>query len=143
MTHRAVFAMACTLVLAACSDNNEICGDGEDNDSNGQVDCQDSACGVGSVCGPNGLACASDQTCSSCSGNGGTAEPGGETTCGDGVDNDCDGSVDCADSNCQPQGAEPGRICDTTGRTCSAPDGAGLATFGVGSSAAATVEPRR
>jgi hypothetical protein len=134
MTHRAVFAMACALVLAACSDNNETCGDGEDNDSNGMVDCQDSACGVGTVCGPNGLACGSDQTCTSCSGNGGTPEPNGETICGDGVDNDCDGAVDCADSSCQPQGGQSGRICDTTGRTCSAPDGTGLAACGVGSS---------
>jgi hypothetical protein len=134
MSQRAVFAMALALVLGACSDNNEICSDGEDNDGNGQVDCEDSACGVGTVCGPNGLVCATGQTCTSCSGNGGTAEPGGETTCGDGVDNDCDGAVDCADSNCQPQGGEPGRICDTTGRTCSAPDGTGVATCGVGSS---------
>ncbi len=68
MFKHGVFAMACALVLTACSDNNEICGDGEDNDSNGQVDCADSACGVGTVCGPNGLACAGDQTCTSCSG---------------------------------------------------------------------------
>jgi hypothetical protein len=134
MMQRGLFAVVLALLVAGCSDSNEVCGDGEDNDSNGQVDCEDSACGVGAVCGPNGLACAADLTCSTCSGNGGTPEPDGETICGDGVDNDCDGAVDCADANCQPQGSQPGRSCDSTGRTCSVPDAAGLATCGVGSS---------
>jgi hypothetical protein len=134
MTQRGVFAVLCALLLVACSDNDEVCGDGEDNDGNGEVDCADSACGVGVACGPSGLSCASDRTCSACSGNGGTPEPGGETTCGDGVDNDCDGAVDCADPNCQPQGTEPGRTCDSTGRTCSTPDAAGHASCGLGSS---------
>ena len=28
------------------------------------------------------------------------APPGSETSCNDGVDNDCDGDVDCADADC-------------------------------------------
>jgi hypothetical protein len=130
MSQRGVFAIFCALLVAACSDNSEVCSDGEDNDSNGVADCEDSACGVGASCGPNGLVCGSSQSCSVCSGNGGTAEPNGEQTCGDGVDNDCDGAVDCADADCQPQGTQAGRTCDGTGRTCSAPNASGISTCG-------------
>lgn len=133
MIRRAVVAMVSALLVSSCSDNTEVCGDGADNDSNGVADCEDSACGAGASCGPNGLVCGSDRACSACSGNGGTPEPNGERTCGDGVDNDCDGAVDCADADCQPQDSQPGRVCDATGRTCSAPDAAGIATCGTAS----------
>ena len=50
--------------------SNEICGDGVDNDGDGNTDCWDSDCGYG---GPS------------------------EHVCADGLDNDCDGDVDCYD----------------------------------------------
>jgi hypothetical protein len=132
MTKRAAFAVACALFIAACSDDDEICSDGQDNDDNALVDCEDPACGPGAGCGPHGLVCVASLTCSTCSGNSGAAEPTGEATCGDGVDNDCDGLVDCADQTCQPQGAELGKLCDATGRRCTAPDAAGRSTCGPG-----------
>lgn len=132
MTKRGAIAAACALLLVACSDDDEICSDGQDNDDNALVDCEDPACGPGAGCGPHGLVCGASLTCSSCSGNGGVAEPAGEATCGDGVDNDCDGLVDCADPQCQPSGTEPGKLCDATGRRCSVPDAAGASSCGAG-----------
>lgn len=112
MVHARVVAAAAFTLLVACSqDQKEACTDGEDNDFNGLTDCEDSACGPGAICGPNGIACATDRTCSACSGNGGVAEPA-ETSCADGVDNDCDGAIDCADPDCT------GKVCDAAGNTC-------------------------
>src|SRR5512142_1251539 len=83
-------AIVVWLVLAACSGGkSEICNDGIDNDHANGADCADPACAVGASCGPNGLVCAAG-VCAGCSGNGGTPEAK-ETTCGDGLDNDCDG----------------------------------------------------
>lgn len=48
-----------------------VCGDGIDNDCDGDIDCADTDC------------------------QGGT-----EATCNDGIDNDCDGMVDCVDADC-------------------------------------------
>jgi hypothetical protein len=90
------------------------CGDGKDNNCNGLIDCQDPDCG-GLACSPFGLTCnAVAKTCSVC--------PGGqaiETTCNDGLDNDCDGRIDCADTNCQPTASSPGRACGPFGKACS------------------------
>jgi hypothetical protein len=95
--------------LAACSsDKPEVCGDGEDNDSDGLVDCADDACPGGTPCAPHGIVCAPDQTCGVCTGNGGPPEPAREASCSDGFDNDCDGAIDCADSSCE------GVLCTTT-----------------------------
>ena len=54
----------------------EACGDGVDNDGDGDTDCADADC-------------ASDASCA-----------GPTETCDDGVDNDGDGDTDCADSDC-------------------------------------------
>lgn len=42
-----------------------------------------------------------------------------ETVCGDGLDDDCDGRTDCADTDCNTQGCDDGNPC-TTGETCTA-----------------------
>ncbi|MEZ4273056.1 MAG: hypothetical protein R3C68_16975 [Myxococcota bacterium] len=67
---------------ATCSSTEAFetsCGDGEDNDCDGLIDCDDTDCGE---CG----------TCSS--------TEAFETSCGDGEDNDCDGLIDCDDTDC-------------------------------------------
>ncbi len=94
----------------------EICNDGKDNDCNGKTDCMDPTCqpvggGTGQVCDNKGNTCSpvvgGVSSCSVCGGNGGTAQPGKETSCSDGFDNDCDGLVDCADPDCLNQPCNP------------------------------------
>ncbi len=58
----------------------ELCGNGLDDDRDGQIDCDDSECAADAAC----------------------AEP---EVCDDGVDNDGDGDLDCADSDCAEHGA--------------------------------------
>jgi hypothetical protein len=76
-----------------------ICNNGLDEDGNQLIDCADPKCG-GQSCGSNGRVC--NATSCVCSGNGGVPQAS-ETSCFDGVDNDCDGLVDCADPGCQAQ----------------------------------------
>lgn len=86
-----------TTIITPGADNQQAfvpetnCSDGIDNNSNGDVDCDDLDCdGLG--CDANGSTC--DTLVCTC--------PGGttESICGDGNDNDCDGDIDCADANC-------------------------------------------
>lgn len=55
-----------------------ICTDGLDNDSDGLTDCADPDCAGIDICGPEGR----------------------DVTCTDGYDNDGDGDIDCADAGC-------------------------------------------
>lgn len=77
--------------------NEPRCGDGLDDDNDGQIDCADSdcinkSCGAGCICSNFNRA---------------------ENICDDGVDNDNDGSVDCADLDCR------NRFCETgTSKRC-------------------------
>jgi len=80
-----------TFILGTQKTNNQSCNDGIDNDLNydGQ-DCGDADCNglqIGVTKGNNLIRC----------------EYATETTCWDGFDNDADGLVDCADSDCAGQ----------------------------------------
>jgi hypothetical protein len=92
-----------------------------DNDCDGKAGCADSDC-LGQVCATGTLvngnplfgSCKAGGACT-CVSTQGTRE----TSCGDGVDNDCDGLIDCDDPDCQPVGNALGGVCDTLGHTCS------------------------
>ena len=108
--------------------NRFCCGDG---DGSGPVGCGDARCSTGSFsctdtpqlpgtfcCGL--FACETGESCSNCALDCAVGE-----LCGDGVDNDCDGDIDCADLDCT--GApecdlscgQPGEACSVGGDCCS------------------------
>jgi hypothetical protein len=84
------------------------CSGGHDNDCDGDIDCADNDCN-NDPCGANGMRCQGGSCV--CSGNGGPAEAT-ETTCTGGNDNDCDGDIDCADTDCN------GASCGADGMEC-------------------------
>jgi hypothetical protein len=101
------------------------CQDGIDNDCNGQVDCQDIVCLLDPACQPKTCQQGAMQACYDgpagtdgvgqchggmqvCTAQGqwpatctGEVTPGSESgNCSDGIDNDCNGKVDCQDAAC-------------------------------------------
>ena len=82
----------------------EIC-DGKDNNCNGTVDdgiaSTPTTCGVG-VCAATGQStCQGGKMVNTCTaGTPQTEGPVGDPTCGDSLDNDCDGTTDAADASC-------------------------------------------
>ena len=105
---------------------SEVCGDVVDNDCNGFIDGDDPACGGSIDCSSYTSKgdCTGDLSCEWIGNpkNGYcqdaplcevTEDP--ETTCGDGIDNDCDGLVDGEDpdcgGSCVPDGREKGKKC--------------------------------
>ena len=64
----------------------EECGDGVDNNCNGQID-------------------------DGCTGTCVPTELGRESQCGDGIDNDCDNHFDCYDPDCPPCGSGTEEVC--------------------------------
>ena len=98
------------IVLIDCAvPGPELCSDSIDNDCDGSVDGDDSDCvpsclGQGDACSDNAECCS--QKCRggrdrSCKGDATciiTENP--EASCNDGLDNDCDGSIDGSDSDC-------------------------------------------
>jgi len=101
-----------------CNDNNsfinpgavEICGDGLDNNCDGQID---ETCGTPPVCPDRDQDGYTDAACggADCNDADPTINPGAPEICGDGIDNNCNGLVD---ENC---GAPSGAAC-VTGATC-------------------------
>lgn len=117
------------LGLAACDKSTSvgsresICDDGQDNDGDGLIDCDDPDCEDDPACLPDteticddgidndrdGLTDCDDPDC-----DGDPAcLPETETICDDGLDNDGDGLTDCADPDCQGNAA-----CVSPGDTC-------------------------
>lgn len=98
---------------AASDASGEVCGNGEDDDGDGKVDCQDLDCGAASCDDRNPCTediCPVDGVCEneprrlmpSC-GPGCTCSESGvpeEVSCFDGLDNDGDDAIDCSDPDC-------------------------------------------
>ncbi len=95
--------------------NQATCGDGRDNDCDGLIDCLDIDCRAPAA-GQFGKDCSSGNASGlKCDYNSTCVCPGGQTveaSCGDGLDNDCDGKPDCLDPDCLSA------LCSTTGRKC-------------------------
>ena len=87
------------------------CADGKDNDGDGASDCDDPDCN-GAVCGPQGETCGPDGECVCPPGETCECVPQGAEVCDNGMDDDCDGKLDCADADCE------GEECDWDGYTC-------------------------
>jgi hypothetical protein len=89
------------------------CNDAHDNDADGMIDCADADC-VDQVCTPMPLffTCTAGGQCR-CHGGPQVSETG--MFCRDGVDNDCNGKTDCAESMC-------------SGQTCATDAGMGMCT---------------
>jgi hypothetical protein len=83
-----------------------VCNDGLDNNADGNADCADADCNLQACRTSTGAA----GTCSAnvCVAAVCTPNETPETTCNNGVDDDCDSLVDCADTDCD------GRQCGAT-----------------------------
>jgi hypothetical protein len=97
------------------------CGDGQctglEDSSNCALDCPAPFCGDGD-CGPGEDKC-------NCAADCGTPPSSEAGLCTDGIDNDCGGGIDCADSDCSSDPAcnitcgEVGSPCETGAECCS------------------------
>jgi sialate O-acetylesterase len=104
------------------------CDDGVDNDCDLDIDCDDEDC-LGDPACPfcgDSICDAGENQCS-CEADCG-APPASETSCSDGIDEDCDGEVDCGDSDCASDPAcqstcgndicDPGEDCSSCPGDC-------------------------
>jgi hypothetical protein len=113
----------CGYCPTGATETGTQCGDGKDNDCDGKADCYDPGCqpttvggSDGQACNPFGGKCMLTMGVPSCGCSTGATS---ETSCSGGVDDDCDGQVDCADSDCQPVASGlMGPSCGPNGLTC-------------------------
>jgi hypothetical protein len=91
-------AESCEPVTPPAADD-AVC-DGVDDDCDGALDedypAQATTCGVGACAAAGATTCTAGVVGDSCTPGSPSAE-----LCGDGLDNDCDGAVDCGDIDCQ------------------------------------------
>jgi hypothetical protein len=93
----------CSSTVCTCPSSDETCGNGVDDDCDGDVDCADFDC-VGESCGANGVECTVDGRCD-------CPQSTPEMLCMNGMDDDCDGQADCLDEDCDGATCMSGRIC--------------------------------
>ncbi len=109
----------CTFVSGVGGKKEISCLDGVDNDGDGKTDCEDEDCEA-MFCTPpdlyftcNPISSCAVPPCNSqqlCKCNGGLQEgESGALRCSDGIDNDCNGKVDCQEATCD------GFPCTTSG----------------------------
>ena len=103
-----------------CTAPPEVCDDGIDNNGNGLVDCADpqcdgfaftdvTTCGVGACASTGSVICQNSGEFDTCQPfTPGAEGPFDDASCGDGIDNDCDGDTDTNDSDC----TAPPEVCD-------------------------------
>lgn len=95
----------------------ELCGNGLDDDGDGVIDegfpqvGQPCANGVGACAALGQVECTGDGSGVECGATAGSPPEATETTCGDAVDNDCDGATDGADTDCAAAVADLGVTC--------------------------------
>ena len=99
------------------------CSDAIDNNCNGQIDCEESTCDT-QPCGANNRIC-HGLTCTCLAS--GMPPAAVETSCTNGIDDNCNGQIDCADPSCMGQACGTGRACQNGGCVCSPPGGNGQA----------------
>ncbi|MFP4601237.1 MAG: MopE-related protein [Persicimonas sp.] len=130
-------------VMSSCQDEvtpgEEVC-DGIDNDCDGEVDegvkdtfyadVDDDGFGdpneTTEACSPPSGYVSDDTDCDDTDGD---VNPGMSEMCTDGVDNDCDGHIDCADSDCD------GATCDAGGQLGTCTNGSCVTSSGCSSNA--------
>ena len=98
----------------------ENCANGLDDDGDKRIDCADKeSCPAGTACA-NGLSCGTAGGCDACIPPNGKKSEAAEATCGDAGDNDCDGKIDCADSDCNDKACafSSGGLGRCTGGAC-------------------------
>ena len=108
-----------TCTCMGTEDTTAACSDGLDNDCDGFTDCQDfscQSCSV-SVCLSDGGLQRADAGFCLCRGQENT-----NAACMDGLDNDCNGFIDCNDFSCSRPDGGAITVCDSGTRTDAAVD---------------------
>jgi hypothetical protein len=99
---------SCTDVPAPASCCGDLLCEGREDGNTCSIDC-----GAAPACGD--WVCNGSETACTCAGDCGAA-PASEIACTDLIDNDCDGAIDCKDSDCSPG---PACLCQAQGAACS------------------------